>query len=209
MKHLRGKVRLLFMKLTSLEKEVEESRQILTSAAKEVDSIFIERYFPETKQEGSPPPTLPTEQGQQVGANKEKLKDEDLQSAIDMDPEVKKVFRRIATKVHPDKLSDNISQSEKEKKIEMFQQALRASEQNDFVTLAHIAIDIGVDLPDIPPEAIKKTEEKIYSLKKEIKRIESTYVWQWYFCSDLEKKEQILNDLLRLMYEKATKNSGA
>lgn len=198
------------MKLTSLEKEVAESRQILHSATQEVNNIFKKKYFPESET-ASPvdhnQPPIKSDQKNKTREEKHHIHSDQGPIPDDMDPEVKKAFRRIATKVHPDKLPEDISEAEKQKKVEMFQQALRASEQNDFVTLAHIAIDIGVELPDIPQEAIKKTEERISSLKKEIKKIESTYVWQWYFSSDPEKKQQILNSLLELMYEKATKNS--
>jgi hypothetical protein len=202
-KHLKGKVKLLFIKLTSLEKEAKESRQIFTSATQEINNIFKERFGPkEDKDDRLNKDSTPAKNNPQNKHAQNEIKERVSSPSEHLDPEIKKVFRQIATKVHPDKLSEDISIEEREKKIEIFQQALKASEQNDIVTLAHIAITIGIELPKISTGALKKAEEKISSLKKEIKKIESTYAWNWFFCSDPEKKDRILNNLLEIMLER-------
>ena len=67
--------------------------------------------------------------------------------------------------------------------------------------MADVANQLGVEIPEITEAQLKQTEQKIISIKKELSMIESTAVWHWFFTEDPAKKDNILKQLLQLMYE--------
>jgi hypothetical protein len=199
----RGKIKLLAVKLSALQQELDLSKQILQTASRNVDEMFREKYDIPKKEsdqltdmdtacaEGQPQFVDPTQERVEVENEKQ-----------NMNPETKKIYRQIALKIHPDKLLETKSESEKQSKIDLFQKATKAAATNDLFLLASIAEEIGIKLPDLPREVIKETENKIIAIKKEINHIESTYVWRWNFCEDPDQKASILNELFELMYAK-------
>lgn len=202
-------MRLLAVKLLSLKEELRVSKEILREASAEVDRMFTEKHFPETLSENdstsgtlahpNPPPEATEEP--QTHSNSEAEDRAELDKKP-VDPEVKMLFRKIALKIHPDRLVSLPSGPEKDKKKKLFQKANSAMEDNDLIILANIAMELGIDPPDISLENLKEAENKIIAIKKELEGIESTYVWHWFFCSCPEKKSEILEKLFGLMYEK-------
>ena len=47
-------------------------------------------------------------------------------------------------------------------------------------------------MPEIDEQRMNLVEQKILNIKEEIKMIESTLVWHWFFCTEEDKKQQIL-----------------
>ena len=219
MKHVKGKMKFLAVKLSALQSELKVSKEILQSAAKEVDIMFKKKYFPEVpvKQPEVEPsvPVEKTDEAPKSEAPKQESQNHQEQKEVldrletdkkDIDPEVKSIFRKIALKIHPDKLVSLPDGYEKDKKQELYSKAMQAMENNDLIILADIAIEIGIDPPEIDEDRLKKTEEKINAIKKELKHIESTIVWQWFFCTDSKQKDTILKKLFELMYEKKSRS---
>ena len=79
-------------------------------------------------------------------------------------------------------------------------------EEDDLVILADVALELDLDIPLVPEAKIKLTQQKINDIKRELHMIESTLVWKWYFSEDEEKKQNTLERLLKILYEK---NSGS
>tara|TARA_Y100000310_G_scaffold340174_1_gene435052 strand:+ start:3562 stop:4224 length:663 start_codon:yes stop_codon:yes gene_type:complete len=219
MAHLEKKIKLLATKLSSLQVELKVSREIMIQASQEVNEMFNKKYFPEI-------PVEPEKQSEETdlddfseepdapGTKDETPRDDPLEDEKEakinrsaekaVDPEVKKLFKKIAFLTHPDKLS-KLSEYERKRKEELFRKAMLALENNDLVSLADIAMDLEIEAPDLTKEKLKEAEKKIIAIKKELFHIESTYVWKWFFCEDEEEKQKILTDLFGLMYANSTR----
>ena len=214
--HAKKKMHLLAIKLGSLKEELKISQEILNSASREVDRMFQKKYFPEIPIKSDTPPgplvasgIIPDFQKQESTYTDSEKPEEDkiLDSRSGTsDPEVKKLFKRIALKIHPDRLVSEPDGPEKDKNAVLFQQAMNAAEENDIVILSNVAIQIGIEPPEISKEKLKEAEQKIIAIKKEINEIESTYVWHWFFCSCPMKKNEILEKLFELMYSKRSQS---
>ena len=218
MRNLHSKMKLLAVKLSSLQQELSISKQILQSASTEVDEMFRKRYFPEipvekeNSEQSEQPLAEKTEEPENDNStNNAQDADSDQDSSprnevgnqkINIDPETKQLFRKIALKIHPDKLVGLEDGFEKDKKIQLFQKAVKAVEENEIIILAEIAIEIGIEPPELPKHKLEEAENKISAIKKEINHIESTYVWKWFFCTDKQQKDKILEKLFELMYAK-------
>ena len=220
------KMKFLATKLAALESELVVSREILQAAAAEVDKMFAKKYFPEIpveneKQEegemeefsGDPEEDhnrtekQKREQQKQTSEQKQQNEAKETKSAEkNADPEVKKMFRKIASQCHPDKLQDMEDGFEKTKKQELYQKARKALEGNDIVLMANIASELDIDIPEISREQLKVTENKIMAIKRELAHIESTLVWQWFFTEAADKKDNILKQLFGLMYANNTRS---
>ena len=217
MVYFEKKIKFLATKLTSLQAELNVSREIMTQASRDVNEMFNKKYFPEVPVE---PKEIPketdiedfseeaaskNEQEQQEDQENRKEqeyvnRDKQNESAVKAaDPEVKRLFKKIAAMTHPDKLA-GLSDYETKKKEDLFKKAMLALETNDLVSLADIAMDLNLDAPDLTKEKLKETENKIIAIKKELHHIESTYVWRWFFCEEEEEKEKILTELFGIMY---------
>jgi len=209
------KMKFLAVKLTALKSELKVSREILNSASREVESMFNKKYFPEqpaepvnpeeaeiaTKEEGEEQEHPEQEQRTTYEPNPNSENLSDIESAAKKaDPEVKSTFRKIAMHIHPDKLGELPDGFEKAKKTELFDRAREALENNDILTLSDVAMEIGIDIPEITELKLKQTEEKVIAIKKELNQIESSLVWHWFFTNDTTQKDDILKKLFELMY---------
>ena len=200
--HSQKKLHLLAVKLYSLKEELRVSKKILTEAAAEVDKLFQEKYFPDKSTNDAQPPGTLVDKGlssnpkQGKTQQREETKEEEKKET---DPEVKKLFRKIALEIHPDRLIGVPEGLEKNKKKKMFQKSLDAVDDNDLIILVSIAIELGIEPPEVSQEKLIEAENKIITIKKEIKELESKYVWHWFFCSQPKKKNQILQNIFDLM----------
>ncbi len=209
-------MKFLATKLSALQSEVKVSKEIYELASREVDAMFNEKYFPEASiieerdqnkdlEEYDPENDKETPEEQDLNSKQETPQPEDMPDQIsaakDADPEVKKMFKKIASRCHPDKLQDMDDGFEKVKKEQLYQKARQALENNDVLIMADVANQLGVEIPEITEVQLKQTEQKIISIKKELSMIESTAVWHWFFTEDPTKKDDILKQLFQLMYE--------
>ena len=212
---LKKKMKFLATKLSALQSEFSVSREIFELASREVDSMFKQKYFPESSmveeeknkdlEEYDPDQDQEQEEVKAEPAPPEPPNPEDMpeqQSALkDASQEVKKMFKKIASQCHPDKLQDMDDGFEKTKKEQLYQKARQALENNDVLIMADVANELGVEIPEITETQLKQTEQKIISIKKELSMIESTAVWHWFFTEDPARKDDILKQLFQVMYE--------
>ena len=106
--------------------------------------------------------------------NTSKRKEIDPKS--DMPGWVKKAFRRIAMKTHPDKIKNK---RKVEKMTSLFNEASNYIEEKNFSGLIEICkiLDIEVDLD--PKLELESNLSSIEKTRKKIKSIESTVPWIW------------------------------
>lgn len=203
METLKRKMKFLATKLSALQSELKVSRQILQEASAEVQRMFDEKYFPEIPVEPEKEEKKISEYSHEDTNRDEEIPNIEEQLSADKGaaPEVRKMFRKIATQCHPDKLHDMKDGFEKRKKQELYDKARQALEGDDMVLMADVANELDIDIPQISKEQLKKTEQKIIAIKKELHHIESTLVWHWFFIEDRDQKESILKKLFQAMYE--------
>ena len=212
MEHLKKKMKFLAIKLAALKSEIKISKEILLSASAEVDRMFAQKYFPEVPTEQSLSKETDLEQQaskpEAEPEQEKKLEEHLIETEISpkvVDPEVKKLFRKISLRIHPDKLIGLEDGYEKEKKLDLFIRARAAVEDNDLLALANVALEIDLQVPEMDEAKLKSAEKQIKDIKKELNHIESTIVWKWFFTEDKEKKNQILERLFSIMYEQHNK----
>tara|TARA_Y100000592_G_scaffold96953_1_gene166508 strand:- start:18638 stop:19318 length:681 start_codon:yes stop_codon:yes gene_type:complete len=223
MDHKIKKMKFLAIKLSALKSELKISRDILETASREVNEMYQDKFFPEvsTPVESSDNKDLdnkePEQEQQEPKPNQQKQEEQSKQAEESQeisetknknaDPEVKKLWRKISFKIHPDKLIGLEDGFEKEKKTNLYAKARAAYEDNDIIILSDVALEIGIEIPEISEERLKKAEKEISNIKKELNHIESTFVWNWFFTENRKKKDAILERLFKLMYEANNKDN--
>ena len=119
------------------------------------------------------------------------------------DENLKKVFRKIALKAHPDKL-EGLSDFEKKIKEKLFSKARQAFQENDYYGIVEVAESLKIDLP--PPtqkqiELMKKTNK---NLEKEIDVLKKSVVWGWYHA-DEKDREKIMDQYVDYLQKNNTR----
>lgn len=107
------------------------------------------------------------------------------------------LFKKIATKTHPDKL---ISLEEKERDLrkEKFQEATKAKEEDNLMKLHIIASELGIEIPELTLEDLLSFEKKTEELKELIQQKKGTIMWSWVTSTE-QKKEEIMNQYVGVM----------
>lgn len=200
------KIRFLTVKLSSLKNELDLAQEIFRNAETEIEEIFRDKYFPERPTESEKSRELSTERAEEprvefTEAPPDPLaEDSESASNLNKDPSLRKMFKSIATKTHPDLLNEE-SELEKERKSNLFIAAKQAYEDEDFSNLIRISKELGIELPELPPEVIHKMEQEVIAINKELTMIHSTYVWQWVFSPNKEQRDHTLQELFKRMHE--------
>lgn len=169
------------------EIKIELVNEYLPKFTEEVNK-FTNKIEGKKEEEGS-------NKEKQININNDEPKEKEIKKVIEDDDlseetknKIKKLFREIVKKTHPDK-------TKSEDLIEIYIKAKDAYEANDILKLIHYAnkLNISVELND---DEIKLFKDLITSKKEELTEIENSWLWKWY-KADSEKEKDII---IRMFY---------
>ena len=94
---------------------------------------------------------------------------------------MKKAFKAIALKTHPDKVlfRKDLSESEKKELIEKYSEAAAAMANSSKISLLEIAQSLGIEVEIEVKDQLKMMENKLSKIKKEIQDYHSMVSWSW------------------------------
>lgn len=135
----------------------------------------IERPEPQSDNKSS-------ENTQQKKENKTYFVNENQKSRI------KKLFREIAKKTHPDKVDS-------EELKEFYIRGLKAYDENDIICLYLIAKELKIWF-EIPLEDMPLFSKIIDEKRDEIKKLESSFIWFWIVAKTEKEKNEVVDNFL-------------
>jgi len=102
---------------------------------------------------------------------------EEIQTDVSEDT-MKKVYRKVANKTHPDKKGGN---------EEMFKIAAKAKKNNDFGQLLEMADELEIDI-ELSNELIDEMNKQCNAVVNNINTIKTTTAWTWAHCHPKERE---------------------
>lgn len=167
-------------KLNYLNEELDDTIQTVSEYSQEVRDAII-AWFKQNNVEHAFEDMFPTLTEDEILEN---LSDEDLDSKPkngNIDPWVKEIYRQIANKTHPDKISqqENLSTAEKLTLEKVFIESNAHLEENDGPALYITAVDLGLKMSNIPDNIIEHFDESIASITEKIEQNRNTHAWYW------------------------------
>tara|TARA_B100000131_G_scaffold310485_1_gene342211 strand:+ start:264 stop:824 length:561 start_codon:yes stop_codon:yes gene_type:complete len=174
-------IKKLTLKHSYLVLESEEVKNICLSVEKELKKALRKKY----------PDLYNKTQEIKGGKQEEKIpshQEEPEQEKETKNKDVKKLYRKIASKIHPDK--EMCGDADK------FAKAAKAYKEQDIGTLLEIAGEINIELFDLSEEALSLLKNSIISLENEIIKLKGTISWAWYNSSSEEEKDILIEKIV-------------
>ena len=107
---------------------------------------------------------------------------EEEEGDLERDPDLYKVYKKIAMKTHPDRVKD-------ESLVDFFDQATQAMKENDWMTILSIALTLEIKTPEFTEELRQKLQANILEINTKVKNLHNTAAWVWANTADQNKKE--------------------
>lgn len=118
--------------------------------------------------------------------------EKEIQANNNMPEDIKKVYRQIVIKTHPDKNLDK-SDSEKEELARIFERATKAFDETDILELLKICKELGIEGFDINSNHLEIIKKRMDYLNKILESMKDSVVYVWYTLNDEEKGDFINN----------------
>ena len=179
------KIKKLTLQHSYLILEKEEGDEICLQSDKHIRQMMKEKYPDEYNKifENKiikPPKNIENEEqvSEEIEINKSKKNND-----------VKKLYRKIAEKTHPDKVG-NDSQAD------IFSKSSLAYQENDLATLLELAGTLNIELMELSPESIQILENNVVLLSKKIHTQKSTAAWSFHVAKTEEEKDLVLRTII-------------
>jgi hypothetical protein len=126
-----------------------------------------------------------------INEEKEEEDYDDLNHKITPSPKLKKLYREIVKKTHPDKI--------KNKKLnDLYIKSANYYENNEILQIYKICDDLGIEYElEITDDLVIK--DKIEFYKDKITMLQSSFTWKWTSSDDLNKIEIIKNYINKMI----------
>ena len=129
--------------------------------------------------------------------NKKNVTRVDSEIEFDIPKEkVNKVFKKIATKTHPDKFVNKNDDSDR--LVELYKEAQQSVGKKDWSRVTQIAEELDIDISDVEEDDSVFLEKSNKSMEKKIDEIKHTFAWLWSH-SDKKSKPQLKKQILNVM----------
>lgn len=106
-----------------------------------------------------------------------------------VDEKLRKIYRGIAKKTHPDKISDT-------RLNDIYIMASKMYESNDVMGIYSICDQLGIPY-ELTIEDSETLKSQISMMKERVGFMESTFTWKWYHTEDEGEKSRILVEYIK------------
>jgi hypothetical protein len=117
------------------------------------------------------------------------LTEDDKEDIKFRSPKMKKLYREIVKKTHPDKIKDK-------KLNDIYIKATKYYDDGDLLYIYKICSDLHIYY-EIEIEDNEFLKDKIVSFKDKINFIQATYTWKWNFTENESAKNLIILDYIK------------
>ena len=128
-------------------------------------------------------PEEPEEEQEEEEEEKEEV-EEIEEEVLERDKDLKGLFKKIALKTHPDRLSDD---DDEEYKTELYKEAAAAVKGGDGMALLEIAYELGINVDIDPEKELEWLNRKIRMLQHKVTEMQNTAEWIWYHSDGAER----------------------
>ena len=116
---------------------------------------------------------------------------EEEEEEPERDPDLYKIYKKIAMKTHPDRVKD-------ESMVDFFDQATQAMKENDWMTILTIALALEIKTPEFTEELRQKLQANILEINTKVKSLHNTAAWVWANAAE-QNKEKIRISIRAMM----------
>jgi hypothetical protein len=120
------------------------------------------------------------------------------QEGPERDTVLKKLFRKIVVKCHPDRMPSDLSEVRTLELIDLYEKAVDAHQDQNWALMVIVAIKLEIDLPEEAEEKISEIEKDVKDLENKISSAVASIAWQWYH-SEEEAREKLINNYLSIL----------
>lgn len=175
-----------------------DANRAVTALAR-FNQVVVQESSPDIRRGLSPDESKSPESESQVELPAEKLEEEFGDAAPAW---VRKAFRQIALKTHPDKVNNDpkITDEQRERLIDLYREASSAYQEGKYETIAEIAAELDIEI-EVPVADLERAlESKISSIRKELDGMTKTLSWAWGTSfGDVSRRVLILRRMAEVM----------
>lgn len=118
--------------------------------------------------------------------------DNDVEELPPASPKMKKLYRDIVKKTHPDKVKD-------QRLNDFYMEATEAYDNRDLLILYRICGDLRIDY-ELSIEDMEAVRKKIEEYSEKIEKVESTYTWKWARSEEAARRKIVLEFIKAQMF---------
>ena len=145
------------------------------------------------------PNAQPRQQNQQQSAPPQQQPSEPEKTPVpdDVAADVKKLYKKIVQETHPDKLAQSDhGQKEREKRVKLYMDAVKAFQASDRDNLVEIALDLELDTGLEVEKIVASLLTRSKALEIQIQQVKGSVEWLWMH-SDEAKRVEVIKELCR------------
>lgn len=201
---LRKKFFLISAEVETLKKDLEIARKIIKIAnvdfQQEVNKVM--GYQPSSNLQKPEKTPKKEEVIQDEGTHRNNSpSDEDFSVSSKKKTEEKIIFKKIASKIHPDKVQ-NMKGFEKEYKTELFDRARQAAADEDYHEVYKIAEELGIDMPPPTVETLKSLIRTRDKVSTELNSLKQSACFLWYLEDEEAQRKIYINKYIEQNFTK-------
>ena len=128
-------------------------------------------------------------------------------AAIDWSKEEKEIhdifsrlLKKIATVIHPDKLSQDLPESERIRLTELFQNVILSLEKRKYFVLIEVAEQLGIDLPKNYAQQIRWLKKEIKVVREVNEKEQRTYNYMFGEAETDDQKDNVIRQFIHQLF---------
>lgn len=171
--------------LEGADSGVEETKKALCDLQQQLARYVEPTVFP-----------IDPEEGEERNTNEYEMTQDDTE----LHEVFNKVFRKIALLLHPDRLSPDLSDAERQNSIENFNKARKALEDKKYFILLTMAKELNIKTPRNYSQQIRWMKKEVQRLNSHIRTQKATYNYLFSECDTCDEKDVVIRQFIRHLF---------
>jgi hypothetical protein len=111
-----------------------------------------------------------------------------------------RLLKKIAIVIHPDKLSQELPESERIRLTELFQNVILSLEKRKYFVLIEVAEQLGIDLPKNYAQQIRWLKKEIKVVREVNEKEQRTYNYMFGEAETDEQKDNVIRQFIHQLF---------